>query len=448
MVAKVLGTMKGKRMLDDSNNGGRHLQPPNIHKTLSRILCSPRFRDSVQLQTLLKYIVEKSVEGHEDALKERIIGIEVFGRKPDYDTADDPIVRSRVGLLRKRLAQYYESEEARDSELQIVVPNGSYRPTFVLRLGLSGESVSSPTHSQPHLAASDELEEPELGTLPSLPKSSGLVHWRAWAIIGVASCALLLAGWVAVLHWQESELYLLWKPVLESKRTVLLYTGTIGPVYLRSAGPIEGTGSPGDQELPAVPAPLSQLEAPAPNGRGFVPVTEGLAPPGDISADLKIAALMNTYNRNLSLRSGSGLPFVDLKGSPTVLIGAYDNYWTMDLAQGLPFYFDRGTRIRERGGQHRVWSTAAGPDTTITEDYAVFFRLLDSKTGGPVIAIAGLTTCGTQAAAEFATDPVQLRKIANIPRDSLKRKNLEFVLRASLVNCTPTSVDIVAQQVW
>jgi hypothetical protein len=120
----------------------------------------------------------------------------------------------------------------------------------------------------------------------------------------------------------------------------------------------------------------------------------------------------------------------------------------MDLARELPFFLDRSTRIRERRGQHRVWSTSAGPDSAITEDYAIIFRLLDSKTGGPVIAIAGLTTCGTQAAAEFATDPVQLKKLASIPRDDLERKNLEFVLRASLVNCTPTSVDIVAQQVW
>jgi hypothetical protein len=163
---------------------------------------------------------------------------------------------------------------------------------------------------------------------------------------------------------------------------------------------------------------------------------------------MKVAALMNTYSRNLSLRTGSGLPFVDLQGSPTVLIGAYDNYWTMNLSRDLPFFFDRGGRIRERGGQHRVWSSVARADSTISEDYAVVFRLLDSKAGGPVIAIAGLTTCGTQAAAQFVTDPGQFKKLAGIPRDSLARKNLEFILRTSLVNCTPTSVSIVAQQVW
>lgn len=54
----------------------------------------------------------------------------VFDRKPDYDSAADPIVRSRVRQLRKRLERYYESDEANGSAVEIVIPKGSYRPTF------------------------------------------------------------------------------------------------------------------------------------------------------------------------------------------------------------------------------------------------------------------------------------------------------------------------------
>jgi hypothetical protein len=257
-----------------------------------------------------------------------------------------------------------------------------------------------------------------------------------------------LAAWVAIASWNKSKLYLFWKPILESKETVLLYNGTINPVYLLSLNNVNSKNPSADQDLPASAPSLSSLEGQTLTAGEFVPVQGGLVPPGDIAADLKVAALMNTYNRNLSMRSGTGLPFVDLQGSPTVLIGAYDNYWTMSLAKNLPFFFDHSGRIRERGGQHRVWSSVARSDNTISEDYAVVFRLLDSKVGGPVIAISGLTTCGTQAAAQFATDPEQLKKISSISRNAWKQKDIEFVLRASLVNCTPTSVDIVAQQVW
>jgi hypothetical protein len=426
----------------------RHMESAIVDESLDHILHSLRFKESPQLQALLKYIVEKSLAGQHEVLKERIIGMEVFGRKSDYDTADDPIVRSRVGLLRKRLAQYYASEESRGSEVEVVIPNGTYRPTFVLRPGARIGSRGGPIQNEPQLTVYHEIKEtPEVQIAPPIPRLSSAASWRVWGM-AAAVCALLLAAWATVARWQKSELNLLWEPIFESKKTVLLYTGSINPVYLPSGDPIDRANSSSDQELPAQEPSLSPLDEPALPIARFVPLRDGLAPPGDIAADMKVAALMNTYSRNLSLRTGSGLPFVDLQGSPTVLIGAYDNYWTMNLSRDLPFFFDRGGRIRERGGQHRVWSSVARADSTISEDYAVVFRLLDSKAGGPVIAIAGLTTCGTQAAAQFVTDPGQFKKLAGIPRDSLARKNLEFILRTSLVNCTPTSVSIVAQQVW
>jgi hypothetical protein len=436
-------------MSEDSSNEVRNLQPPNINEALGRILCSSRFRESVQLQSLLRYIVEKSVGGQEDALKERIIGIDVFGRRPDYDTADDPIVRSRVGLLRKRLAQYYESEEARSCAVQIVIPSGSYHPSFVFHRLANNESKESSVKDQPQGAVSHNIEDnPDPGAASHFPSSSRLPRWCVWGIIAAGVCSLLLAAWVTVAHWNKSELYLFWKPILESKKTVLLYTGTINSVYLLSLDNVNSTNQPRDQDLPASAPSLSSAEGPTLTAGEFVPVQGGLVPPGDIAADMKVTALMNTYNRNMSLRSGSGLPFVDLQGSPTILIGAYDNYWTMSLARDLPFFFDRSGRIRERSGQHRVWSSVARADNTISEDYAVVFRLLDSKAGGPVIAISGLTTCGTQAAAQFATDPVQLKKISGIPRSALEQRNIELVLHTSLVNCTPTYVDVVAQMFW
>jgi hypothetical protein len=293
-----------------------------------------------------------------------------------------------------------------------------------------------------------EDDHPELeaaGLVPSVPRTPG---WRAKRIAAVVTCTLLLAVAVVAAKWHKSELDLLWNPIIESKKTVFLYTGTLGPLYRREVEPVDKTKSVSDLALPAVPPPLSPIETQEPNARVFESIGGNLVPTADIAADLKIAALMNSYNRTLSLRTGDGLQFADLKGSPAVLIGAYDNYWTLELARELPFYLDRGVRIRERSGQHRVWSGAGGADNTLVEDYAIVFRLVDSKTGGPVLAIAGLTTCATQAAAEFTTDPVQLRKLAGIPRDVLAHGNVEFVLRASLVNCTPASTEIVAQQYW
>ena len=94
-----------------------------IDEELDQVLRSTSFQGSKQCQALLRYLVEKSIGGQDGdaSLKERTIGVEVFGRKLDYNTADDAIVRARVGEVRKRLAQYYLGPEGQGSAIEIVI---------------------------------------------------------------------------------------------------------------------------------------------------------------------------------------------------------------------------------------------------------------------------------------------------------------------------------------
>src|ERR1700746_4162353 len=90
------------------------LPPParaQVGELLDDILRSTPFRTSRQCQDMFRYIVEHSLAGFDDSLRERVIGIEVFGRAPDYDTAEDPVVRVRAADVRKRLAQYYQLQK-------------------------------------------------------------------------------------------------------------------------------------------------------------------------------------------------------------------------------------------------------------------------------------------------------------------------------------------------
>jgi len=68
---------------------------------LERILSSPLFRKSKRFPNLLRFVVERSLHGHSEPLKERTLGIEVFGRAPDYDTNLDPVVRTTAVEIRK-----------------------------------------------------------------------------------------------------------------------------------------------------------------------------------------------------------------------------------------------------------------------------------------------------------------------------------------------------------
>jgi hypothetical protein len=97
---------------------------------LDRILSSPAFRGSRRCCRFLQYSVQHVLEGTaQEDLRERSIGIEVFQRPPDYDTADDAIVRVTANEVRKRLAQFYQ-ESGADSDPVITLPPGSYAVTF------------------------------------------------------------------------------------------------------------------------------------------------------------------------------------------------------------------------------------------------------------------------------------------------------------------------------
>src|SRR3984885_4295222 len=100
-----------------------------INRQLVRLLGNPHFSHSKRFPSFLRFIVQEELEGRGDQLKERSLGIEVFGREASYDTTSDPIVRVTAAEIRKRIAQYYQ-ESTSPNELRISLPAGSYIPHF------------------------------------------------------------------------------------------------------------------------------------------------------------------------------------------------------------------------------------------------------------------------------------------------------------------------------
>src|SRR6266571_451010 len=94
-------------------------------RQLERILASPGFARNERLSRFLRFVVERYLEGRDQELKESLIAIEVFGRKPDYDPKQDSIVRSEAARLRARLIEYYAGPGRGDS-LVIELPKGGY----------------------------------------------------------------------------------------------------------------------------------------------------------------------------------------------------------------------------------------------------------------------------------------------------------------------------------
>ena len=114
---------------DRDFNRPSHLPEERIREELNRILASHEFRTSKRSQDFLRYVVDHTLRGEADLLKERTIGVDVFGRSSDYDPSDDATVRVKAGEVRKRLGLYYAEQGARNP-IRIDLPLGSYVPEF------------------------------------------------------------------------------------------------------------------------------------------------------------------------------------------------------------------------------------------------------------------------------------------------------------------------------
>src|SRR5262245_6171466 len=96
---------------------------------LEAVLASSLFVRTPSLANLLSYLCQKYFQGEADLLKEYTIGVESFGRAPDFDKKEDSIVRVEIRRLREKLRQYYETEGA-DHPIRLTIPVGHYVPAF------------------------------------------------------------------------------------------------------------------------------------------------------------------------------------------------------------------------------------------------------------------------------------------------------------------------------
>jgi len=101
-----------------------------IRAELAVLLESPAFRTSKRCRDFLEYVVEHTITGPGDSLKERAIGVELFQLPPDFDAGQHTIVRVTANEVRKKLAQYYLNGDGSPHAVRIELPPGSYRAEF------------------------------------------------------------------------------------------------------------------------------------------------------------------------------------------------------------------------------------------------------------------------------------------------------------------------------
>jgi len=429
----------------------REIPAAEIQEALEEILVSVPFRSSKQSQQMLRYIVDQTLSGHGQLLKERVIGADVFGRRPDYDTNSDPIVRARAAELRKRLAQFYVGAGA-NSAIRIEISPGSYQASF----STSTKPVAAPSEF-PNTEPIDHprtepgpvhVSIPEVNVRTTIDSDPTPRHnLRNWGL--AILCALLLASSLC-LFWPESPVQQFWEPILAASNPVLIYTGS-NPVYLpshelveryRATHKLDELDAQGHEFLvPLTPDQKLSLS-------DLIAVRDTYVTLGDVSANVAVAAFLARKKRSFDLRSGEDVVFGDFRQSPCVLIGAFNNGWTMQMTGDLGFVLGPGLTIRDRSDASHRWVTLYSPDGKVAIDYAIVARLPHSNTGAPLVAIAGITQSGTRAAAEFITNPQEIKELIKSAPKAWASENVEFVLQTKVVNDIPTTPSVVAVRYW
>ncbi len=429
----LANAVTGKTMIDAEVEYGTtpDLTADMIRAQLDLLVRDEVFRTSKRSVAFLKYVVEQTLNGSADLIKERTIGVEVFGRDPSYDTNVDHIVRTAATELRKRLATYYVDEKHR-TELRMGLVPGSYVPRFALP-GQGRHTLIDPEAEAE--AAEGGLETHsahiQFGPVPLAPSTAAAstTKRRFGGFVLFAGVALAVALGYVWFHRSNPE-DLFWKPVLDTPGPVLVAVGDHpnGPPTLPAA---DGTSST------VTPVPSSD--------------SSQTVPFADTVTIARVVGALEARNKQVLIRRGSSSSFSDLREGAVVLIGAFNNEWSLRLTRQLRYSLAMDPDkhliyIRDaKNPASRTWSWATnqprepvtGANSPKLQDFALISRIRDSETGHVVVVVGGLYTYGTEAAGELLTNPDLMQAISAQARPGAASQNLQIILGTTVTDGTP-----------
>ena len=396
--------------------------PLNHHEQqelVLRVANSRAFVSSHTLRAFLLYVAENAIAGKLDAIKEQYIGFHVLGRRPDYDPAEDNIVRVRARQLRQRLEEYFATE-GQQEPVVITIPKGGYVPIFLERLPSPEIEPVAEVDVQP------PVEPPQLQQRHSRRfQVSVAVQWLLATVAVLAACIL----WVKRDH----------KTLLTADPTTTdVPRGLWGQIF-----PVKG------QELAVVTADagfalwqdvthhtlnlgdyLSRRyleEGERPEMREVA--ARRTTSPADLSVSLRLAEIARVFGGHVKVHFARSMDIHDFRNGNLVLVGSRrSNPWVELFERQMNFILDYNPNLRgpcflnrsPKPGESKTFSlrspyTVQGSESEAIESYAVIALLPNSSGHGNVIILEGLSMEGTEAAGEFVTNSERfgmlLRKI-------------------------------------
>jgi hypothetical protein len=395
---------------------------------VQRIASSQLLKSSSRLRDFLIYVGECAIRDAPEEATEQQIGIHVFGRAPGYNSSEDSIVRTHARLLRQKLAEYFSGEGATE-KIIVEIPKGHYLPIF------------RPTDSKPSVRG---LHETTRALDTDLPPAIGshsqasTVHVGPWRVItlGVIALTLLFLAALQIRHkgiattpvaQPNSAMETLWRPFLSGAPPLVIYSNALfdgsSKTGLRYAHP---TSDPGTSS-------------------SYIDTYTGI---GEVAAVYRLTRMFDADHAQFILKRSLLVTWDEASIKNLIFIGSSAENPSLRVLPDTSDFtivsddtFSGFVNHHPKPGEPAMYSR---PEHPLTRDYAVLALLPGMQPGKRILICSGLTTFGTQAAVDFATNPEnvdQLFRAAGFTNGSIRP--FEALLETTITGGVPVQTKLV-----
>jgi hypothetical protein len=399
---------------------------------VDKLINSHSLRGSESLCKLLRYLAERALDHPGVALKEYQIAVEVLGRSGGFDPQSDSAVRVQAGRLRVKLEEYY-AHEGQGDPVVVELPKGSYALTFHAR------TPSTRFADPPPRAAKDDWRR-AVPPLIQHPSKRGLVS--AVIVLSILlACALLLAGRERMRASTKAPV-----PALYQLFWSRFVNGSQQPWVIFSNGSFVGRPETG----------MRYFNPSADTGSLILDHYTGV---GEVLAVHQLDRVFVLLNQPLRVKRGSLVSLDDAKNNDLIFVGSpAENLVLLDIPGSQEFVFQRiasGPRNGDLGvlnahpqpGEPQIFLGSPANKPT-TEDYAVIALVPGIDPARSVLILAGTTTFGTEAAAEYVCREDSLEEL--LRRLGVSRaadlKPFEALLHVKVTHGVPVMTDLVSMR--
>lgn len=408
---------------------------------VERIFQSRTFRSSDVLRRLLSYLVDASLAGTADALKEYTVAVDALGKPASYDPRQESAVRMQVGRLRQKLAEYYRTEGI-DDAIQVDLPKGGFTVTF-----------------EPRKTPFENLPAPE--TLPAEPATDSRAGWRRRELFlaGGLALAILAAASFGIVSWRQAkqirlaaaasdvpwtpEIRQLWEPILSSNRPLVVCIATPLSALIPGFGFVREFSVNDWADVAkskGINALKDALHAPA------VQPTYGYTGVGTADAALLLGEFLGARQKSVVVTRSNLLSLPELMEENVVFLGPLTGereIRALRVDQEILLEPDGIRNLHPRPGEPAF--IPEGPGARAPEDldtYTLISRVPGLQGRGEILSLSGNQISSVMAGAQALTDPsvakMLIQKMRK-PSGAIPRY-FQVVLRVRSMDGVPTQI--------